>query len=46
MRAYVTARRPARIRIEDIPDLAALLEDHANVEPRIPMARARARARG
>ena len=25
---------------------AALLEDHANVEPRIPMARARARARG
>ena len=26
--------------------LAALLEDHANVEPRIPMARARARARG
>ena len=46
MRAYVTARRSARIRIEDIPDLAALLEDHANVEPRIPMARARARARG
>ena len=26
--------------------LAALLEDHANVEPRIPMVRARARARG
>ena len=26
--------------------LAALLEDHANVEPGIPMARARARARG
>ena len=26
--------------------LAALLEDRANVEPRIPMVRARARARG
>ena len=34
-------RSRAKLRV-----LAALLEDRANVEPRIPMVRARARARG
>ena len=42
----LSSRNLQEISHTDIPSLAALLEDHANVEPLIPMARAWARARG
>ena len=46
MRAWLKDQRTCHDVPEKLRVLAALLEDRANVEPRIPMVRARARASG